>query len=75
MIWNLEFWKFNLDEFCSVHKCKSEIVMKSNVATRRSHTINLQTNLDVVSNDLMLECKLCSPGARISKSVRDKITK
>ncbi|XP_055321771.1 protein fem-1 homolog C isoform X2 [Sitodiplosis mosellana] len=47
--------------------------MKSNVATRKSHTINLQTNLDVISNDLMLECKLCSTGTRLTKSLRDKI--
>lgn len=58
-----------------MHIFKSEIVMKSNVATRKSHTINLQTNLDVISNDLMLECKLCSAGIRLTISLRDKITK
>lgn len=49
--------------------------MKSNVASRKSHTISLQTNLDIITNDLMLECKQCSPGTRLAKSLRDKLIK
>lgn len=56
-----------------LEKCCWRLVMKS-VATRKSHTVNLQTNLDIIYNDLMLECKLCSPGTRLAKSLRDKLT-
>lgn len=44
-----------------------------NVNSKKSHTINTLTNYDQISNDLILECKLCSPGTSLSKSVRDKL--
>lgn len=58
----------------SAHLWKFIIVMKSNVA-RRLHSLNLPNELDVIAHDLMLECKLCSPGSKLTKSLSDKITK
>lgn len=46
-----------------------------NVISKKSHTINTHTNYDQISNDLILECKLCNPGTRLSKSVRDKLSR
>lgn len=46
-----------------------------NVISKKSHAINTHTNYDQISNDLILECKLCSPRTRLSKSVQDKLSR
>lgn len=50
--------------------------MKSNyeVARKYHSTLNYpHTNLEAISNELLLECKQCSVGSRLSKGLRDKM--
>lgn len=51
--------------------------MKANfVGSRKLNTINYpHTNLEAIGKELHQECKLCLADVRLSKSLRDKLTK